>query len=107
MKYAIKTLTLGTIFSFIYYVAFVKDVFFFECLAWFGVVLSFLGLCSLNIMKKVASEVNFLTYLFSLPFVAFYLWIFFFNGAEVFGYVYLFCTLIGQAAILFYKLEIA
>ena len=84
----LKKIFILTILSFIYYVAFVKDILLFEILSWFLMSMAFIGTL-LPSYKQVILKIKWYNFLIGFPFITFNLWIFFKNGGETFGYIYL------------------
>ncbi len=89
----------------IYYLAFVKDIFAFEILAWTSLVLAFLGLCMSSVIKELADKVSWKSLIFIIPTTTLSLWMFFNYQAETFGYFYILFTVVESILILTEKLK--
>jgi hypothetical protein len=105
MNETLKTLIANIIGCFIYWVAFAKDIFLFEIFAWGILSLAYIGLMMQNTVKESIKKVTWRTYMVSIPTVAFSLWCFFTNSAEVFGYCYILFILISQTMVINYKFK--
>lgn len=105
MNNNLKVILQSIIGCFIYYVAFVKNVFGFEILSWILLGTAFLGLFFKQVTKELAASCNKQTYLISTPGFLFSLWVFFAHSAQTFGYFYVLFVLISQTLILNEKLK--
>jgi hypothetical protein len=100
----LKRIFISTILSFIYYVAFVKDIVLFEFLSWFLVSMAFIGIL-IPSSKQDFLKIKWYDFLIGFPFLIFNLWMFFKNGGETFGYTYLLFTLSAYCYFFIIKTE--
>jgi hypothetical protein len=100
----LKKIIISTILSFIYYVAFVKDIVLFEFLSWFLISMAFIG-TFIPSYKQEILKIKWHDFLIGFPFVIFNLWTLFKNGGETFGYTYLLFTLSAYCYFFIIKTE--
>jgi hypothetical protein len=100
----LKKIIISTILSFIYYVAFVKDIALFEFLSWFLLSMAFIGIF-LPSSRKDFLKIKWRDFSIGFLFAIFNLWISFKNGGETFGYAYLLFTLSAYSYYFIIKTE--
>ena len=100
----LKQIFVSTILSFIFYVAFAKNIMLFEFLSWFLMSMSIIG-GFMPSYKQEILKMKWYQFLIGVPFITFNLWIFFKNGGETFGYAYALLTLIAYCRFFTAKTE--